>query len=57
MFATKITDLAINLSFVQINEAVLAQQVEMKMKGHFAYFTQINETSLDSFYDHRYQGK
>jgi hypothetical protein len=57
MFAAKITDLAITFTFLQINGAVLTKQNEMKMKGSFAYFTEINETSLDSFSDYSYQGK
>jgi hypothetical protein len=27
------------------------------MKGSFAYFTDINETSIDNFSDYLYQGK
>lgn len=57
MFTANITDLAITFSFVNINGAILAKQNEMKMKGSFAYFTEINETSLDSFSDYVYQGK
>lgn len=49
MFSAKITDLNVNFQFVEINGAVLAKQNEMKMKGSFAYFTEINETSLDSY--------
>ncbi len=56
MFTANITDLAINFTFSHINGAVLAKQNEMKMKGSFAYFTEINETSLDSFSDYLYQG-
>jgi len=57
MFAAKITDLAITITFLQINGAVLTKQNEMRMKGSFAYFTEINETSLDSFSDYLYQDK
>ena len=57
MFTAKITDLAVTFTFLQINGAVLAKQNEMKMKGSFAYFTEINETSLDTFSDYYYQGK
>jgi len=56
MFTANITDLAISFTFFHIDGAVLAKQNEMKMKGSFAYFTEINETSLDSFSDYLYQG-
>jgi len=57
MFTAKITDLAISFTFMHINGAVLTKQNEMKMKGSFAYFTEINETSLDTFSGYLYQGK
>jgi hypothetical protein len=57
MFTANITDLALTITFVHINGAVLAKQNEMKMKGSFAYFTEINETSLDTFSNYSYQGK
>ena len=56
MFTANITDLAVTFTFLEIDGAVLAKQNEMKMKGSFAYFTEINETSLDSFSDYAYQG-
>jgi len=57
MFTANITDLAITFTFFHINGAVLTKQNEMKMKGSFAYFTDINETSLDTFSDYQYRGK
>jgi hypothetical protein len=57
MFTANITDLAINFTFSHINGAVLTKQNEMKMKGSFAYFTEINETSLDRFSDYLYKGE
>jgi hypothetical protein len=57
LFTANITDLALTFTFVHINGAVLTKQNEMKMKGSFAYFTEINETSLDTFSDYLYQGK
>jgi hypothetical protein len=57
MFTAKITDLAITFSFSHINDSVLIKQIEMKMKGSFAYFTEINETSLDVFSGYQYQGR
>jgi len=56
MFTANITDLAITFTFFHINGAVLTKQNEMTMKGSFAYFTEINETSLDSFSDYLYRG-
>ena len=43
MFTANITDLALTFTFLHINGAVLVKQNEMKMKGSFAYFTEINE--------------
>jgi hypothetical protein len=57
MFTATITDLAITFTFSHINGSVLTKQNEMKMKGSFAYFTEINETSLDIYSDYQYQGK
>lgn len=57
MFSANITDLAIAFTFTHIDGAVLTKQNEMKMKGSFAYFTEINETSQDVFSDYQYQGK
>jgi len=57
MFTAKITDLAITLNFLHINGAILVKQTEMKMKGSFAYFTHINQTSIDNFTDYLYQDK
>lgn len=57
MFTANITDLAVTFTFMQINGAVLAKQNKMNMKGSFAYFTEINETSLDTYSDYTYQGK
>lgn len=57
MFTAEITDLALTFSFLHINGAVLSKQYEMKMKGSFAYFTEIDEISLDRFSDYLYQGE
>lgn len=57
MFAAEITDLTITFTFSHINGAVLNQKNEMMMKGRFAYFTEINETSLDVFSNYQYQGE
>lgn len=57
MFTANITDLVVTFTFIQINGAVLAKKNEMKMKGSFAYFTEINETSLDSYSNYIYLGR
>ena len=57
MFTANITDLALTFMFVSINGAVLIEKNEMKMKGSFAYFTEINESSIDSFSNYSFQGK
>jgi hypothetical protein len=57
MFTANITELSITFTFSNINGAVLVKQNEMKMKGSFAYFTEINETSVDNFSGYLYQGK
>ncbi|KGJ89964.1 hypothetical protein [Thalassotalea sp. ND16A] len=57
MFTANITDFALTFTFLNINGAVLVKQNEMKMKGSFAYFTEINEISLDNFSDYVYQGQ
>jgi len=57
MFTANITDLTVNFTFLQIDGAVLTKKNEMKLKGSFAYFTEINETSLDTFSDYLYHGR
>ncbi len=54
MLTANITDLAITFSFLKLNGSVLPQANEMKMKGSFAYFTEINEISVDRFSDYQY---
>jgi hypothetical protein len=57
MFTANITDLAITFTFAHINGSVFTKQNEMRMKGSFAYFTEINETSLDIYSDYHYHGE
>ena len=57
MLTAIITDLAITFIFIQVDGSVLSKKNEMKMKGSFAYFAEINETSLDVYSDYQYQGK
>ena len=56
MLTANIAEFSLAFTFFHINGSVLVKQNEMKMKGSFAYFTEINETSLDSFSDYIYRG-
>lgn len=55
LFTAEINELAVTFSFVHINGSVLPKQNEMIMKGSFAYFTEINETSIDTYSNYFYQ--
>ena len=57
VLSANITDLMVTFSFIEINGAVLNKQNEMKMKGRFAYFTTIDETSLDTYSEYSYHGE
>lgn len=57
MFTADISDFVMTMSFIQIDGAVLPKQHEMAMKGRFAFFTEINETSIDIYSDYKYIGK
>jgi hypothetical protein len=57
LFTAEINELAVTFTFVHINGSVLPKQNEMIMKGSFAYFTEINETSVDTYSDYFYQGE
>lgn len=52
MFSANITDLTLTFNFISINDNILPKQHGMKMKGTFAFFTEINETSTDTFSDY-----
>lgn len=56
MFSANITDLMVTFRFIAINGAVLSEQNEIKMKGSFAYFSEIDETSSERYTDYRYHG-
>ena len=57
MLTANITDLIMSFTFLDINGAVLIKQNKLEMKGSFAYFTRINETSQDEFSDYVYLGE
>ncbi len=56
MFSANITDLTLTLTFININNTVLPHRQDMEMKGTFAYFTEIDEVSTDSYSNYQYKG-
>lgn len=57
MFSAKITDFKLTFSFVKIAGAILPQQQALNMKGSFAFFTEIDEVSTDTYSDYRYMAE
>ncbi|WDE14018.1 hypothetical protein [Thalassomonas haliotis] len=49
MLSATISDLMLFFSFIKLNNVVLPQQHEMRMKGRFAYFTEIDEVSTTTY--------
>ncbi|WOH35931.1 hypothetical protein RI844_11110 [Thalassotalea fonticola] len=49
MFSATISDLVLSFNFIKLNDVVLPQQIEMRMKGSFAYFTEIDEVSTTTY--------
>jgi len=49
IFSANISELKLTFNFVKINNAVLPKQQDMVMKGRFAYFTEIDETSTVTY--------
>jgi len=56
MFSAKISDLKLSFTFISINNKVLPKQQELQMKGSFAFFTEIDEVSTDTFSKYHYKG-
>lgn len=56
MFSADISDFKLTLQFTKINNAILPLQHDLSMKGTFAFFTDIDEVSIDTFSDYRYVG-
>lgn len=52
VFSANITDFTLTFNFINIEGDILTQQHDMAMKGTFAFFTEINETSTDTFSDY-----
>ncbi|RTR32133.1 hypothetical protein [Shewanella atlantica] len=57
MFSASISELTLTFSFIKIDSAVLPYQHKMDMKGRFALFSEIDETSTDTYSDYQYAGK
>ncbi|MCC2605676.1 hypothetical protein [Planctobacterium marinum] len=51
MFSAEITELTIQFNFQKIDSAVLPLSNQMTMKGSWAFFTEINEVSKDTYRD------
>ena len=56
VFSAEITDFKLTFSFIKIEESVLPYQSNFAMKGSFAFFTEIDETSTDTFSGYQYVG-
>ncbi|WP_281559976.1 hypothetical protein [Thalassomonas sp. RHCl1] len=57
VFSATISELMLSLNFIKLNEAVLPQLIEMRMKGSFAFFTEIDEVSTTTYSDYQHTGK
>lgn len=57
MFSARITDFSLKFSFFKIDTAILPHQQRLNMKGSFAFFTTIDEASLDTFSDYQKRSK
>ena len=55
VFSAKITDFEMNIHFQKIAQAILPLKNSLAMKGRFAVFTQIDETSTDTYSNYRFQ--
>ncbi|WP_286262700.1 hypothetical protein [Thalassotalea atypica] len=49
LFSASISDFALIFNFIKLNEVVLPQQINMQMKGSFAFFTEIDEVSTTTY--------
>lgn len=54
IFSATINDFKLTFTFTQINEQVLPSRQDMAMKGTFAFFTEIDEVSHDTFSNYQY---
>ena len=56
VFSAKITDFKLAFNFANYNDSILPQQQNMEMKGTFAFFTEINEVSTDTYSNYNFYG-
>ena len=54
LFSASISDFNLTFKFVKIKNAILPLENTLDMKGSFAFFTDIEETSIDRFSDYSY---
>ena len=54
IFSATIDDFKLTFTFTQINKQVLPYRQDMAMKGTFAFFTEIDEVSHDTFSNYQY---
>lgn len=57
VFSAKIIDFKLTLSFFKIDDAILPHQQILTMKGSFAFFTEIDEVSTDTYSNYQYLGQ
>ncbi|MCW8876515.1 MAG: hypothetical protein OQJ89_10055 [Kangiellaceae bacterium] len=56
MLTASITDFSLSFKFIKMDSAILPVENTMDMKGSFAFFTDIEETSVDRFSEFLYMG-
>ena len=56
VFSANISDLELVFKFIKIDQFVLPARHEMRFKGTFAYFTEIDETAHDTYSDYQFIG-
>lgn len=56
VFAATISDILLTFNFINIDGSVLPEENTLSMKGVFAYFTEINEVSVDTFSKFSFKG-
>lgn len=54
IFSAKISELAIQFNFQKIDASILPLSNNMTMKGSWAFFTEIDEVSKDTYSDYQY---
>lgn len=54
IFSAEIDQFIMTLAFKKIDQAILPHQKDLVMKGSFAFFTEIDETSTDKYFNYQY---